>query len=314
MKDLSEADPRLLVGFESSDDAGVVRLDAERALVQTTDFFTPVVDDPYEYGAIAAANALSDVYAMGGTPLSALNIVCFPDKDLPVEVLVAILRGGKDKVAESGAVLAGGHSVRDKEIKYGLAVTGLVHPDRVWTNRGAVPGDVLVLTKALGTGILATARKRDVIDEAAMAQAKASMARLNADGRDSALDMTVHACTDVTGFGLAGHAWEMARSAGVGLRLQFDALPLLDQAMALAEAGHSPGGAKNNRRHLGASLVSSLPDAAVMMAADPQTSGGLLLAVPAGEADALVARLHAAGSVGARVGEIVEGPARVELI
>jgi selenide,water dikinase len=267
----------VLVGFDTSDDAGVYRLDATRALVQTVDFFTPIVDDPCTFGAIAAANSLSDVYAMGGTPLTSLSVLCWPaagDND----DLEAILRGGGDKMIEAGCAVLGGHSVKDDEMKFGYSVTGLVHPDRVWANRGAQAGDVLSLTKPLGTGVISTALKRGFASDAHVESAIASMLRLNrtADG------LAVHGCTDVTGFGLLGHAREMALASGVTIEIEAEALPLLDGALEYAERGAIPGGAKNNRefvescvgyeRTIGAALDALLYD--------PQTSGGLLIAAP----------------------------------
>lgn len=280
-----------------------MRLDAERALVQTVDFFTPVVDDAYTFGAIAAANALSDVYAMGGVPLSALNILCWRD-DLPHELLHAVLQGGLDKVREAGAVLAGGHSVTDNEPKFGLAVTGLVHPDRIWANQGARPGDELWLSKPLGTGILTTAMKRQQCPEQAAAAAIEAMSTLNRAACDAARAGEVHACTDVTGFGLVGHAWEMARASGVALQFEADALPLLPEARELAEAGHLTRGNLSNRVYVGDALhIDGIDELLQCVVVDPQTSGGLLMAVPAGST-------HLQG-VAVRVGTVGEGPARV---
>lgn len=300
----------MIVGFDTADDAGVVRLGDGRALIQTVDFFTPIVDDPYTYGAIAAANALSDVYAMGGTPLCAMNILCWPHKDLPPEALHELLQGGGAKVREAGALLVGGHSVRDKELKFGLSVTGLVDEDRVWTNAGARPGDSLVLSKALGTGVISTAIKRGACPEASEDAAVRSMLTLNRAARDAAAQGVVHACTDVTGFGLIGHAWELARASGVEVRLHAGALPLLPGARELAAAGHVTGGAKSNRLYPGASLrvLPGVDPALEALALDPQTSGGLLFSLP--EADA--ARLIDAG-VAVRVGEVVAGEAAVVL-
>lgn len=309
-------DPRLIVGFHGADDAGVVRLDDERALVQTVDFFTPVVDDPHTYGRIAAANALSDVYAMGGVPLSALNILCFPEGALPEWVLEAILAGGQDAVTESGALLVGGHSVRDKELKFGMSVTGVVHPERCWTNAGAQPGDCLILTKALGTGVLTTALKRGVVDRAAIEPAVRSMAALNRGARDAAVEGVVHGATDVTGFGLGGHGWEMARASGVTLEFWWSSLPLLPGALEAAEAGAVPGGTKKNRRYPGDRLTvdPACPSVATDLLLDPQTSGGLLLAVPASERHGLQERLNRSGCISAWVGQVREGPAAVRLV
>ena len=277
----------------------MVRLDAERALVQTVDFFTPIVDDAYLFGQIAAANALSDVYAMGGEVLSALNIVCFPDKQLPPEILQEILRGGADKLTEAGGVLAGGHSVKDAELKYGMAVTGLVHPDRIWTNTGARPGDVLVLTKPIGTGILSTAVKRDVFTDDALLPAVHSMCLLNRDAKRAAAEGDVHGGTDVTGFGLAGHAWEVAAGSGVRLRISWGAVPLLPRTEEAARLGCIPGGTKGNRRHLGAHLAApELDEVTQWMASDAQTSGGLLLSVPRAHGEALAKALPHTAVIG----------------
>jgi selenide,water dikinase len=282
----------------------VVRLDDERALVQTVDFFTPVVDDPYTFGAIAAANALSDVYAMGGEPLSALNILCWRD-DLPAELLAAVLKGGLDKVREAGAVLAGGHSVSDNEPKYGLAVTGVVHPDRIWANQGARPGDELWLSKPLGTGIVTTAMKRQQASEEAARAAIEAMSALNRAARDAAIGGEVHAATDITGFGLVGHAWEMARAGGVRLRFDAAALPVLPEALALAAAGHLTRGNVSNRVYVGEALhLQGVHDELAAVVVDPQTSGGLLLAVPPGVHEGLQ-------GVAQRVGVVEEGEAGV---
>ena len=302
-------DPRLIVGFEKADDAGVVALDRDRALVQTLDFFTPVVDDPYMYGQIAAANALSDVYAMGGDVLCAMNILGVPDKVLTTEVIAAILLGGADKLAESGGMLVGGHTVKAPEPFYGMSVTGLVHPERIWQNSGAQPGDGLVLTKPLGTGILTTARKRDAIPEDALLVAIASMARLNRDAAAVGRRFAVHACTDITGNGLAGHAWEMARGSGVRLVFTFGALPLLPGALANS-ARHCPGGASSNERYVGDALDTTALDAdARAIVLDPQTSGGLLFSTP--DAASLVTALRDAGVDAHQVGVVEAGPARV---
>ncbi|MBW1879415.1 MAG: selenide, water dikinase SelD, partial [Deltaproteobacteria bacterium] len=213
-------DPRLLAGFAGADDAGVVRLDAERALVHTVDFFPPIVDDPYAYGAIAATNALSDVYAMGGEPLAALNILCWPDGTLSTDILTAILQGGAETLKEADTLLVGGHSVADAELKFGLAVTGLVHPDLFWSNAGARDGDLLVLTKPLGTGIISTAGKRGECPQESLEAAEAMMRTLNRAARDAAVERHVHACTDITGFGLLGHTWEVAAASGVAIEIQ----------------------------------------------------------------------------------------------
>lgn len=297
------------MGFEGADDAGVVEFAPDRALVQTVDFFTPIVDDPFLFGAIAATNALSDVYAMNGDPLCAMNLVCFPDQKLPVEVLRAILAGGMSKLREAGVILVGGHSVRDDEPKFGLSVTGTVHPQRIWRNRGALPGDVLVLTKAIGTGVLTTARKRGAIEEEALAEAIAGMQILNRAARDAGREVEIHACTDITGNGLGGHAWEMAHGSGVRLRLRFSAIPLLNGALAAAEGGFCPGGTKANARYVDALEIADADPVISALVLDPQTSGGLLFAVAERDADRLVAGLRSRGLLGAAIGAAEAGAA-----
>lgn len=285
-------DPNLLVGMDHFDDAGVYRLDGETALVQTLDFFPPLVDDPYQFGRIAAANSLSDVYAMGGRPLTVMNIVGFPDKDLPIEILGEILRGGAERVAAAGAVIAGGHSVRDAEIKYGLSVTGVVHPDRVLTNSGAKVGDVLVLTKPIGSGVLTTAAKKDMISEADLGEAIDVMADLNRGACEAAVEIGVQAATDVTGFGLIGHAFELAEASDVGLELDASAVPLLTRTLDLARQGVVTRAHRSNLDHLGDRFrAEGVDPVLVSVLADAQTSGGLLLAVAADRADSLVAAL-----------------------
>jgi selenide,water dikinase len=278
----SHADPRLLVGRESFDDAGIFLVRDDLALVQTVDFFAPIVDDPYEFGQIAAANALSDVYAMGGEPLTAMAIVGFPVGKLPLEVLTDIVRGGQDKVREAGAVLVGGHSIIDEELKFGLSVTGQADPRRLLTNDAARPGDVLVLTKPLGTGLLATAGKQGTLSDHARAALHASMRALNARASRAALALQLRCATDVTGFGLLGHASNIAKASGATLRFHGAALPELPGARELSRAGVRTGGAERNESFLAPLCDWSRADAAnVALALDPQTSGGLLLAVPA---------------------------------
>ena len=281
------SDPNLLIGLAVSDDAAVYRLDSAQALVQTVYFFPPIVDDPYTFGAIAAANALSDVYAMGGRPIMALAIAAFPD-DLPQSILSAILQGGADKVAEAGAVVAGGHTVIDKEPKYGLCVTGLVHPDRVLAKGQAQPGDVLLLTKPLGTGAITTAHKRGVVDETHLDAAILSMLRLNRRAAELAVEFGARTATDITGFGLLGHASEMARNSCVALRINLDAVALLPGALDYARAGVLPGGLDRNRDFLlgegHVDIAPTLDEARVQLLFDPQTSGGLLLALPSEQA------------------------------
>ena len=278
----THADPRLLVGRESFDDAGVFLVRDGLALVQTVDFFAPIVDDPYEFGQIAAANALSDVYAMGGEPITAMAIVGFPVGKLPLTVLTDIIRGGQDKVREAGAVLVGGHSIIDEELKFGLSVTGQADPRRLLTNDAAKPGDVLILTKPLGTGLLATAGKQGTLNDDARAALHASMRSLNALASRTALALQVRCATDVTGFGLLGHASNIARASGVTMRFKGAALPELPGARELWRSGVRTGGAERNESFLTPLCDWTRADAAnVALALDPQTSGGLLLAVPA---------------------------------
>lgn len=275
------ADPRLLVGRESFDDAGIFVVRDDLALVQTVDFFAPIVDDPYDFGRIAAANALSDVYAMGGEPLTALAIVGFPSGRLPLDVLTDILRGAHDAVRDAGAVVVGGHSIIDEELKFGLSVTGQADPRRLLRNDDARPGDVLVLTKPLGTGLLATAAKAGRLATDALDALYSSMRALNRDASRAALARGVRCATDVTGFGLLGHASHVARASGVSLRIAGPQLPELPGARALWRAGTRTGGAERNEQFVGPLTDWTQSDAAdAALALDPQTSGGLLLAVP----------------------------------
>jgi selenide,water dikinase len=285
------------VGRETSDDAGVYRLSDDLALVQTLDFITPVVNDPYDFGRIAAANSLSDVYAMGGRPVTAMNVVCFPVKTMDKQILKEILRGGLEKVHESGAALVGGHSVEDPEIKFGLSVTGLVHPQRVLTNAGVQAGDALVLTKPIGTGILATAMKASLISPSAEARAIEVMATLNRTAAEVMAHFPVHGCTDVTGFGLLGHALEMALGSGVTLHLESGSVPLLPEVLDLVQMGMVPAGSFSNRSfcshqvHAASSVSAELLD----ILSDAQTSGGLIIALPAQRAPRLVEALQGRG-------------------
>ena len=302
--------PNLLAGLKAPDDALVWKLDAERALVHTADFFPPVVDDPYAFGAIAAANAMSDIYAMGGTPLFAINLVGFPD-DMDPMILAEILRGGGEKVKEAGAVVAGGHTTSDKEPKYGLAVTGMVHPDRILSKGGAKAGDVLLLTKPLGAGILTTAGKKQKASAQDLNAAITSMARLSAGAARLLREVHphVHALTDITGFSLIGHAHEMAHLSRVTLRFKMGELPLLPGAEGYAQAGLVTGGAKRNQAYYGkfVAMQRRLPDWQTEILYDPQTSGPLLAAVDASHAESLVAAFGAAGEPVWLVGEAVEG-------
>lgn len=301
--------PDLLVGLGAPDDAAVYRLNAEQAIIQTADFFAPVVDEPYWFGAIAAANALSDVYAMGGEPLFALNLCAFPE-DLEPDVISAILTGGADKVAEAGAAIAGGHSVKDREPKYGLSVTGLVHPSAVTAKGGARAGDALVLTKPLGAGVVTTALKREQIaDPTHVEAATQSMARLNRAAARAARAADAAGATDITGFGLIGHALEMASLAGLAFRFAFSALPFLPGAREYAEAWIFPGGAETNARAYRdrVTLARPLADWEAQLLYDPETSGGLLIAVRAERAAELVKRVRDAGEQAWLVGEAVPG-------
>jgi selenide,water dikinase len=308
----------LLVGVETSDDAGVFRLRDDLAIVNTVDFFTPVVDDPYTYGQISATNSLSDVYAMGGEPKTAMNIVCFPQSGVDKAVLAEILQGGADKATEAGVVVVGGHSVADDEIKYGMAVTGVIDPRRIIRNVGAQVGDVLILTKPLGTGILTTALKKGHLAEEEYGAAVVSMSMLNATAARVMLQHTVHACTDVTGFSLMGHGCEMAMGSDVTIRLRSAAFPLLPGALRLALEGYITGGCKRNRNYLAdkVRVAASVPQDLNEVAFDPQTSGGLLIAVPEREAQELARNLLAEGVLAAAVvGEV--GPRQelwVELV
>jgi len=301
-----ETDPRVLVDFRTADDAGVYAWESGPALVQTVDFFTPIVDDPYVYGEIAAANSLSDVYAMGGRPLTALAIAGFPEDLVDAETIAAVFRGGHDTLRKAGVVLLGGHTVRDREIKFGYAVTGAVAPDRIWRNAGARPGDVLILTKAIGTGIVGTAIKFERAPVDLAARAVASMRTLNRAAAEAVAALDVHACTDITGFGLLGHASEMAAGSGVSIELDAGAVPLLAGVLELVPPNRS-GGLHSNRRHFGGGieLRPSVPPDLADLLFDPQTSGGLLLAMSPGHASEATERLLAAGALAAQVGVVV---------
>lgn len=291
-------DPNLIVGTEGFSDAGVYRLRDDLLIVQSLDFFPPLVDDPFVFGQIAAANSLSDLYAMGAQPTTALNIVGFPDKELELSVLAEILRGGSDRVLQAGAVVVGGHTVRDAEIKYGLSVTGVVRPEHLITNQKAHSGDALVLTKALGTGFITTANKAGRCPEETLAAACASMTQLNIPGRDAARQLQANASTDVTGFGLVGHAGEMADASGVTAVLEVHRLPILPGAESLVEGGNRTRANRSNREFAESRLrFEGQPDEArAEFLFDPQTSGGLLISVPRQRADELVAYAKAAGA------------------
>jgi len=298
--------PDVLVGLGSPDDAAVLRLDAEKAVIFTADFFTPIVDDPLAFGAIAAANALSDVYAMGGDPLVALNLVAFP-ADLP-EILGEVLRGGAEKVREAGAALAGGHTIQDNEPKYGLAVIGLAHPERLLTKGGARPGDALVLTKPLGTGVIVTANKRDQAAPSHLESAVRWMATLNRTASRLAVEFGLQGATDITGFGLLGHAWEMAQASDVGMRLHWQAVPLMDGAEQYATRSLFPGGSRCNRDFYAPHVrfVRGFEEHLQMLLFDAQTSGGLLLAVPSTGLGQFLALLSQAQQPGWVIGQVVE--------
>jgi selenide,water dikinase len=304
-----EQDPNLLVGLDTSDDAGVYKLTDEIALIQTVDYFTPVVDDPYMFGQIAAANALSDVYAMGGKPKTVLNIVGFPIKELGPDVLAEILKGAADKTKEAGALLVGGHSIDDQEPKFGLSVTGLIHPDKILKNVGAKPGDSLVLTKPIGVGILTTGVKRDAVTPEQLQQVTAAMASLNKVAAECLEEFHPNAGTDVTGFGLLGHASEIAKGSDVSLTIHYDQVPLLDGTVDLAKQGIIPGGTKSNYSWLADTIVyhDELSEEERFILCDAVTSGGLLVSLPREEAVQYVEKLHKNGIVEAAiVGEVTE--------
>jgi len=313
----AEPNPNLLVGLETSDDAGVYRLNDELALVQTVDFFTPIVDDPYDFGQIAAANALSDIYAMGGKPLTVLNIVAFPIQKLDKQVLADILRGAGDKVKEAGATLVGGHSIDDNEPKFGLAVTGLIHPDQIRANTGARPGDKLILTKPIGVGILTTAIKQGRLNQDEIQRVTQVMTTLNKNAAEIMSHYEVHACTDITGFGLLGHTSEMAKGSQCGIRISQEQVPVLPRARELAEAGVVPGGTKNNFAHLQGAVTfpDSMDQIDQWILCDAVTSGGLLIAVASGDADGLLDRLINSGVEASLIGEVTaDHPAHITVI
>jgi len=288
------------------------------ALVQTVDFFTPIVDDPFTFGQIAVVNALSDVYAMGGTPLTGMNLVAFPIKTLSPSILKEILLGGLSKMKEAGVALVGGHSIEDPEIKYGLSVTGLIHPKKILTNATAKVGDKLVLTKALGTGIIATALKGQMASEEAVRKITESMVTLNRTASEWMVKLGAHACTDITGFSFLGHALEMAAASQVGLVIQSEAIPIFSEAMDYAKIGLVPGGAHSNRQFFSCKVEahSNVPELLLDILYDPQTSGGLLISLPSAEAEKLVTTLKKEGHLHSRiVGEVVEEhPAKIQLL
>jgi len=299
----------LIVGLKDADDAGVYRLNDDLAIIQTVDFITPIVDDPYDFGRIAAANSLSDVYAMGGRPLTAMNIVCFPGDKLEIEVLKEILAGALASLEKAGAVMIGGHSIKDDELKFGLSVTGTIHPDKVITKGGAKIGDRLILTKPLGTGILNTALKANLLDDKAEKNLVEQMAQLNKEASEAMVSLGASACTDVTGFGLMGHACEMAEKSGVSLRIKGSDIPFMEDVVKWAEAGMIPAGLHTNRdfRRSMVSVADSLPRWLEDAIYDPQTSGGLLIAVQEKRVEEMLAEIKEAGySRAVVIGEVVE--------
>lgn len=302
-------DPNLLIGISTSDDAAVYKITEDKAIVQTVDFFTPVVDDPYTFGLIAAANALSDIYAMGAKPLFALNIVAFPSKTLPIEVLEDILRGGADKVREAGINIVGGHSIDDPEPKYGLVVTGLVHPDKVVANSTARVGDVLVLTKPLGIGIITTAIKREKASQAAIEKAVSVMSVLNKDASEAMVEVGVSAATDITGFGFLGHLLEMVQGSGVGARIYADKVPVIEEAWEYVRAGIVPGGTLSNLEYVDPCVKwgEGVGKDAKLVLSDAQTSGGMLISVPKEREGVLLSSLEEKKVHGVVIGEIISG-------
>jgi selenide,water dikinase len=309
-------DPNLLTGFEHAEDAGVYKLSADLAIVQTVDFFTPTVDDPFVFGQIAATNALNDIYAMGAKPLTAMNIACFPIKTMEKNILREVLRGGLDKMREAGVLLIGGHSVEDNEIKYGLSVTGVIHPDKVLFNRGARAGDKLILTKPLGTGIISTAIKAEEASSEQMKQVIRSMTSLNKKASEMMIaESDVHACTDITGFGFLGHACEMIEGGDVGLRIDSAAVPVFAGVRELMETGFVPGGLYRNKafRLNQVEKEQTCPDWIFDLLFDPQTAGGLFFSLPGDKAQKLVEKMRSSG-IGdtAVVGEVVsDHPGRI---
>lgn len=313
----SVPDPNLLVGLDTSDDAGVYKINDETALVQTLDFFTPIVDDPYMFGQIAAANSLSDIYAMGGKPITVMNIVGFPISKLDKSILADILAGASDKVKESGAVLVGGHSIDDQEPKFGLSVTGTVHPERVRTNASAKPGDKLILTKPIGVGILTQAIKRDMLEQEGIDCVMEVMAALNKEAAEAMDNYQVNACTDITGFGLLGHAMEIAEGSGTGITIERKAVPVLPKTRELAEQNIIPGGSKKNHKWLSGRIqYENIDDVDQVILCDAITSGGLLITVPESEAEPLLNDLKSKGVEWASIiGTVTEqNPGRITVI
>lgn len=301
-------DPNLLVGFETSDDAGIYRLNDEMALVTTADFITPPVDDPYLFGQIAAANSISDIYAMGGKPVTCLNLVGFPADKLGPEILHGIVEGALSKITESGAVLAGGHTTDDEEPKFGLSVTGVVHPEKYWRNVGAEPGDVLILTKPIGSGVIFNANLKNWVSDQALDECIGTIATLNKGAAAVMADFDIHAVTDITGFGLGGHALEMAEGSGVTLEIRSDDVPMMSEALEMYERGMRTGVNAANRALIEDSTLfeKSLPDWHEEIFVDPQTSGGLMMSVPTAQSGSLLTALHNNGVAEARIIGVVK--------
>jgi len=304
-------DPNLIVGLKDIDDAGVYKISDDLALIQTIDFFTPIVDDPYTFGQIAAANALSDVYAMGGKPLTAMNVVCFPVQSMDISVLREILKGGLDKMRQAKVTLVGGHSVEDTELKYGLSVTGIIHPERVLTNAGAKPGDKLILTKSIGTGIINTAIKGKMASEESISKVIKLMTTLNKGASEIMQNVGVNSCTDITGFGLLGHACEMAEASAMGMLINLSSIPFIPEAEEYAKTGMVPGGAHRNKKYR-IHQIEIDPDISPEMIDilfDPQTSGGLLISVSKEKTDELIRQLKKAGiDKAAIIGDVIAEP------
>ncbi len=298
----------MLRSIDRLDDAGVYKISDNIAIIQTIDFITPIVNEPYSFGQIAAANSISDVYTMGGRPITAMNVVCFPSGDMDISILNEILRGGLDKIQEAGAALMGGHSVTDSEMKYGLSVTGIVHPDKLITNSGTRIGDSLVLTKPIGTGVLSTALKNRLIDEKAMQEAIRSMTALNRTAAELMIELGAHACTDVTGFGLIGHASHLIQEGETGIEFDFNSIPFLPEAVDLCRKEIYPGGLRRNRDFYSHNVEfkGRIPQYKRNLLFDPQTSGGLLIALPAVKAELLVDKLHKSKIDAAIIGKVVK--------
>jgi len=312
----AEPNPNLLVGLDTSDDAGVYKLSDDLAIVQTVDFFTPIVDDPYSFGQIAAANAISDIYAMGGKPLTALNIVAFPITTLDKHILADIMRGAADKAKEAGVTIVGGHSIDDKEPKFGMAVTGTIHPGRIRTNAGARVGDKLILTKPIGVGIMTTSIKKDQLSAEEVARVTSVMSTLNKTSAEIMDKYEVHACTDVTGFGLMGHSLEMAKGSGTVITIRKDDVPVLPRTKELASQGFVPGGTKNNFAHVqgDVTFAETLDQLDQWILCDAVTSGGLLISVASDDAAALLAELRGAGVEAGLIGEVsAEGTGHINV-